>query len=113
MSTSRTSGAHALVFGASGLIGWALVDELLKGYPRDNRFSKVTALVNRPLRIENSYWPTPDSSRPDLQLLSGINLASGTVEEFTEMLREQVAGIETVTHVYYFGEWFERVSTLR
>ncbi|KAF2493652.1 hypothetical protein BU16DRAFT_573851 [Lophium mytilinum] len=103
MSTSRTSGAHALVFGASGLIGWALVDELVKGYPGDNTFSKVTALVNRPLSIENSYWPTPDPSRPELQLLSGINLASGTVEEFTEVLREQVAGIETVTHVYYFA----------
>ncbi|KAF2808145.1 uncharacterized protein BDZ99DRAFT_445317 [Mytilinidion resinicola] len=103
MSTSRASGAHALVFGASGLIGWALVDELLKGYPENSTFSKVAALVNRPLNIENSYWPTPDRSRPELQLISGINLASGTIEEFTEVMKEKVVGIEAVTHVYYFA----------
>ncbi|KAH9218272.1 hypothetical protein DL95DRAFT_434371 [Leptodontidium sp. 2 PMI_412] len=78
------SANHALVFGASGVAGWGLVNELLKNYPKEGTFPKVTAVVNRPLKVEDAYWPPPSPSRPDLQL-------------------EKVKDIESVTHAYYFA----------
>lgn len=94
---------HALVFGASGLIGWAIVDQLLCNYPCQGTFDTITALVNRPLAIQDSFWPLEVEGRPELQLSSGINLAQGTVESITELLKLKVQGIEDVTHVFYFG----------
>ncbi|KAJ7733330.1 hypothetical protein B0H16DRAFT_1426787 [Mycena metata] len=93
--------AHALVYGASGLAGWGVVEQLLENYPMKGAFSKVTAVVNRPISIADSLWPTPES--PTLDLIAGINLAEGSVEDFTALLAEQVNDIATVTHVYYFA----------
>lgn len=60
---------HALVMGASGSAGWALVDELLKGY---GDFGSVSALVNRPLTLEGAGWtPSADCS---LQIISAVDL---------------------------------------
>lgn len=88
----------ALVFGASGLAGWGVVDQLLSNYPSEGTFSKVTALVNRPLKADDSYWPSP--SLPKLSLISGINLTSeGFMDEFVS----KVEDIGSVTHVFYFG----------
>lgn len=101
-----TSSAHALVFGASGFAGWGVVDQLLESYPDHGTFSRVTALVNRPLDFVDSGWPSPSSSGPELDLVSGIDLTHGTVEEFTALLKERVEGIATVTHVFYFGDIF-------
>ncbi|KAJ7124438.1 hypothetical protein C8R44DRAFT_703904 [Mycena epipterygia] len=92
--------AHALVFGASGLAGWGVVEQLLENYPAEGTFSKVTAVVNRPITIADSLWPTPAS--PTLDLVTNINLTEGTVEEFTALLKEKVKDISAVTHVYYF-----------
>lgn len=102
-SLGDKSPRHALVYGASGLSGWATVDQLLSNYPTTGTFSKVTALVNRPLSFQDSFWPeaTPDS--PELQLVSGANLLSGSVKEFAAWLRKHVKGVESVTHIYYFG----------
>lgn len=95
---------HALVFGASGLVGWAVVDQLLGNYPVKDTFSEITALVNRPLKIEDSYWTPPSPGpQPELQLVSGINLMQGTVEEFTALMAEKVKDMGTVTHVFYFA----------
>lgn len=101
------SGAHALVFGASGLAGWAVVDQLLENYPAEGTFSKVTALVNRPLSVAESYWPSPSPSRPKLELVCNVNLAEGRVEEFTALLKEKVEDIGNVTHAFYFGMFDE------
>ncbi|KAJ7661383.1 hypothetical protein DFH06DRAFT_1281487 [Mycena polygramma] len=98
--TCSTTHAHALVFGASGLAGWGVVEQLLENYPAKGTFSKVTAVVNRPINVADSLWPTPDS--PSLDLVTGINLAQGTVESFTALLAEKVKHISNVTHVYYF-----------
>lgn len=95
--------AHALVFGASGLAGWGVVDQLLSNYPAEGTFAKVTALVNRPLTVAESYWPSPSPSRPKLNLVSNLNLAEGTVEEFTALLKGKVEDIADVTHAFYFG----------
>ncbi|KAF8169036.1 hypothetical protein K438DRAFT_1909566 [Mycena galopus ATCC 62051] len=91
---------HALVFGASGLAGWGVVDQLLQNYPAKGTFSKVTAAVNRPITLAESLWLTPES--PALDLVTGINLAEGSVESFTALLGEKIKDISTVTHVYYF-----------
>lgn len=97
------TGYHALVFGASGVAGWGLVEQLLDNYPKEGTFSKVTAVVNRPLSVKNSYWPSPSPSRPELQLVSGVNLLNGTIQEFASALKKKVEEIETVTHAFYFG----------
>lgn len=94
---------HALVFGASGNVGWGVVDQLLSNYPAPGIFSQVTALVNRPLTLEDSCWPLDQTTGPGLQLVSGVNLVEGTVESVSELLRSKVKNIDNVTHVFYFG----------
>lgn len=97
-----SSGGHALVFGASGLAGWGVVEQLLEQYPAKGTFDKVTAVVNRPINAADALWPTPDS--PTLDLVTNINLMAGTVETFTKLLKDKVKDIASVTHVYYFGD---------
>ena len=87
---------HALVLGASGIIGWACVNALLSGYPTEDAFRKVTALTNRPLDPETNLWPT--SSK--LQLISGIDILEGDQQQLEKTLQER-ASIATVTHVYF------------
>jgi nucleoside-diphosphate-sugar epimerase len=93
--------AHALVFGASGIAGWGVVEQLLDNFPAKGTFSNVTAVVNRPMRIVDSFWPTPDS--PALDLVTNIDLTQGTVETLAAILKDKVENIAAVTHVYYFG----------
>lgn len=92
---------HALVFGATGLLGWAVVDQLLSGYPNAGSFSRVTAVSNRPVKASDTMWSSGSSGSPELQLVSGVNLQEDHVEE---QLREKVVAMDTVTHVFYFGE---------
>lgn len=96
------SNNHALVIGASGLIGWSVVNQLLRCYPTEGTFTRVTALVNRPLNLETCFWPKATDSAPELNLISGINLLS-TDEELEATLKERVANVGSITHVYYFG----------
>lgn len=96
---------HAIVYGASGLIGWALVDQLLNAYPEAGSFSKVTAVTNRPLNASESHWPEPgDLHRPDLQLVSNVDLRRGYGGLLANSLKQVVDDVESVTHVYYLGE---------
>jgi hypothetical protein len=86
---------HALIFGASGISGWALVKEALC-YPNPTAFAKVTALTNRPLSFSDSQWP--EDKR--LQLISGIDLTS-PVADVVQLLKG-IPSIETVSHVFLF-----------
>nr|OQO29476.1 hypothetical protein B0A51_02783 [Rachicladosporium sp. CCFEE 5018] len=105
-STDQTKN-HALIYGATGIQGWAIVNELLKGYPSPDSFSKVTALVNRP-PSENMLWPKSDK----LQVISGIDLQIKDGQEALEkQMREKVPGIETVTHVFFFAYIFKEDPT--
>jgi nucleoside-diphosphate-sugar epimerase len=97
------SNHHALVIGASGVIGWSVVNQLLQPYPSSTPFKKITALTNRPLKLEDSFWPDNAPSRPALSLVSGINLHCDD-DEFAESLEKKVADVASVTHVYYSGE---------
>lgn len=92
---------HALVIGASGLIGWSVVNELLQDAPRQS-FRKVTALVNRPLSLQESFWPAPSNGRPKLQLVSGANLLCDDAE-LEGFLKKNVQDVTSISHVYYFG----------
>ncbi|KAJ5947871.1 hypothetical protein N7466_000886 [Penicillium verhagenii] len=92
---------HAIVFGASGLIGWSLVNQLLSSYPSVGTFSKVTAITNRPITVSDSHWPESASNQPDLQLVSGIDLRDGDGATLAEALKRTVRDVESVTHIYY------------
>lgn len=91
---------HALVFGATGLVGWAVVDQLLSGYPTSTTFASITGVSNRPVDASRAFWPEEPDTRPELQLVSGVNLQS---DDVLDQLRKKVAGIEKTTHVFYFG----------
>ncbi|RBR23695.1 uncharacterized protein FIESC28_03491 [Fusarium coffeatum] len=90
---------HAIVFGATGLIGWAAVNQILSNYPAAGTFASVTAVSNRPVDADRTFWPKESDPKPNLQLVSGIDLKSGGLEAH---LKEKVAGIDRVTHVFYF-----------
>ncbi|KAI8627892.1 hypothetical protein F5Y19DRAFT_440263 [Xylariaceae sp. FL1651] len=92
---------HAIVFGASGLIGWAVVDHLLRSDPEYDTFSKVTAVTNREVKVSESNWPEPSANRPYLQLISGIDLRHGDGFSLANSLKQAAKDIESVTHIYY------------
>lgn len=85
---------HALVFGASGICGWAIANQCLS-YPSKDTFKQITALTNRPLSKEDSGWPV--ESR--LNLVSGIDLTLSE-EEIYDALRSKT-NTQNVTHVFY------------
>lgn len=99
---SETAPRHALVTGASGLAGWAVVNEILNEYPTKGTFAKVTAVVNRPLSVPRARWPT--ASGVQFQLVSGVNLTTGLLTDTVTQLREKIPDLETVTHLYHSGK---------
>jgi len=90
----------ALIFGASGVTGWAFVNEMLNDYPKKQIWTKVHALTNRPLKAEDSLWPKDDR----LNIVSGIDLLKGSQDDLERELRN-IDAIEKVTHVYYLGRY--------
>jgi nucleoside-diphosphate-sugar epimerase len=102
-------GNHALVFGATGIQGWAVVNQILKGYPSADAFDKVTALTNRPI-TEEMLWP--ESKK--LQVVSGINLLTDKGQEALEKeMKEKIPDVDTVTHMFFFGMISLRAFCLR
>ncbi|EXJ84554.1 hypothetical protein A1O3_05223 [Capronia epimyces CBS 606.96] len=94
---------HALVFGGSGVTGWAVVDQLLNDDPASGgtgTWSRVTALTNRPLTLEASQW-RPKTGQ--LQIVSGLNLLKGDQDSLEEAMKSKIPDIHTVTHVFYFA----------
>lgn len=99
MGSTGTMANYALIFGATGIQGWAVTNQLLAGYPTTDSFSTVTALANRK-PSENMLWPKSEK----LQVVSGINLLTEDGQEALEkQMKETVPGIECVTHVFFFG----------
>ncbi|VUC28756.1 unnamed protein product [Clonostachys rosea] len=88
----------ALIFGASGVTGWAFVNEILNDYPQNGIWTGVHALTNRPLSAEKAFWPKDDR----LVITSGIDLLEGTQENLNSKLGS-IPGIEKVTHVFYLA----------
>jgi hypothetical protein len=89
----------ALIFGASGVSGWAFVNEILNDYPRKGIWDRVYALTNRPLSQKTAMWPDD----PRLHLVSGIDLLEGSQEDLEDKLKSKIKGVKQVTHVYYLG----------
>ncbi|KAJ6002418.1 hypothetical protein N7451_004965 [Penicillium sp. IBT 35674x] len=96
-NTVPQNGHHAVVFGCSGINGWALVNQLLSGYPSPDSFSRVTAIANRPFTAAEARWPEDDR----LQIITGIDLLGQDDASLVKALTEKVQSIETVSHVYY------------
>lgn len=95
---------HAVVIGASGLIGWGVVNELLaQGSIAAGVFDRVTALVNRPISRDHMLWPDKHPDQPELLMVDGVNLMDDE-EKITGMLTDRIPDADTITHVYYFGE---------
>ncbi|KAM5369319.1 hypothetical protein ACJZ2D_009038 [Fusarium nematophilum] len=94
------SSNHALVFGASGITGWAITNLILNGYPTPDAFDSVTALTNRPLSPEAAQWPPSNK----LQVVSGIDILTPKgVPGLVNELQSKVKHINKVTHVYFFA----------
>ncbi|KAJ0413622.1 hypothetical protein BJY00DRAFT_296626 [Aspergillus carlsbadensis] len=87
----------ALVFGASGISGWA-VTKCALSYPTPTTFSRIIGLTNRPLPFEKSGLPHD----PRLELYSGVNLRE-SLDEVLVKLQDTVPNLEDVTHVYYLA----------
>ncbi|KAI0028560.1 hypothetical protein K488DRAFT_58296 [Vararia minispora EC-137] len=86
----------ALVFGASGVSGWATARELLR-YPDPTTFTRVVALSNRTLSRDKALL-----NDPRLELASGVDLTR-PVNLVVEALREKVRDVDQVTHVYWYA----------
>ena len=95
---------HAIVYGASGLIGWAAVNQILKSYPDAGAFFRVTAVMNRPLKRSEAHWPDQSSQQPpQLELVSGIDIGHEDETTVANALKSAVDHLETVTHIFYLG----------
>ncbi|KAF9895130.1 hypothetical protein FE257_000032 [Aspergillus nanangensis] len=88
-------GKHALVFGASGISGWALMNQTLS-YPTPSTFRRVTGLCNRPLAPEDSFLPDD----PRLNIVAGVDLTA-SVETVTSQLKAKVPEVDTVEIVFF------------
>lgn len=95
---SITSDKVALVFGASGISGWAVTRSLLE-YPTPSTFSRVIGLTHRPQTREELGLPDD----PRLEVYSGVNLRAD-LEEVMNQMHETVRQLDQVTHVYYLGK---------
>ncbi|KAL4737933.1 hypothetical protein BDV11DRAFT_206399 [Aspergillus similis] len=93
--------SHAIVFGAAGLLGWATLNQLLSGYPSSSPFSRVTAVLNRPVSEPDLSLPS-GPNRPLFGLVSGINLLQTTADDLAKQLKERVPVAQGITHVFYF-----------
>jgi hypothetical protein len=96
-ANSSPSGLQALVFGASGITGWAITNSALT-YPTPSTFSRVIGLTARPLGLEAAGFP----SDPRLELYAGLDL-SKDVDDIVGYLCK-IKHIEEITHVYFAGK---------
>ncbi|KAJ5407791.1 hypothetical protein N7509_001674 [Penicillium cosmopolitanum] len=91
---------HAIVFGCTGISGWALVNQLLSGYPAIDTFEKVTAISNRPFDLDDAQWPCEDDDTR-LQIVSGLDLLAEDDISLQRILSEKVSSVRTVSHIYF------------
>ncbi|CAH0055081.1 unnamed protein product [Clonostachys solani] len=87
--------ANALIFGASGISGWSLLNQT-RIYPSEKAFKRITGTTNRPLALGHALIPEDDR----IKIVSGIDLRAG-VEEVVAKLQGQIPDIATVTHVFF------------
>jgi nucleoside-diphosphate-sugar epimerase len=86
----------ALVFGASGITGWAILREALK-YPTSSTVHRVIGLTNRPLDRSKSFLPEDNR----LVIVSGVDLTAAVDDVVAKLAG--IDGIKDVTDVYFAG----------
>lgn len=86
---------HALILGASGISGWALLDQC-RNYPTPTTFSKITGTTNRPLSLSDALIPAD----PRINLVNGIDFTK-SVPEVKDLLKQKIPDIDGVTHVFF------------
>lgn len=99
--------AHALILGASGISGWSILNQARR-YPTPTTFSRITGTTNRPLSLERAQIPLDDR----IQLVSGVDFTKA-VDEVVTSLKEKIADVHTVTHVFFTGKhshWLPNVA---
>jgi len=96
-NSALRQGRAALIFGASGITGWAIAREATQ-YPSIDAFTRIIGLTNRPLEKESARLPNDNR----IQLVSGLDLTTG-VSAVTSKL-QAIDGIEDVTDVYFAGK---------
>jgi hypothetical protein len=99
------TGLQALVFGASGITGWAITNSALS-YPTITTSTRILALTSRPLSLRDLGF----HSDPRLQLYSGLDL-SQDAESITQNLKK-IDRIDEITHVYFAGKIVTMVADL-
>jgi hypothetical protein len=98
-AVTPSSDNHALIFGASGITGWSIANLLLSStVPAAKSFSRVTALTNRPLKLEDTLWPESEKLQ-----MGTVNLMHENGQEGLEEDLKKLEGIADVSHVYFFG----------
>ncbi|CAN9421211.1 unnamed protein product [Alternaria alternata] len=81
--------SHALIFGASGISGWALLNQIT-AYPTPTTFSRITGLSNRPLTLDQAQLPADSrlNLTGDFESLKKVN---------TDLLRVAIEAVEQVS----------------
>jgi hypothetical protein len=90
--------AHALILGASGISGWAVMNQA-RDYPSPSTFARITGTTNRPLTLEKAQ--IPDDNR--IRLVSGVDFTK-SVNEVVAQLQAKIPDVDTVTHVFFTGK---------
>jgi hypothetical protein len=91
---SFTEDNQALVLGASGITGWAIVKEALT-YPTSTTFSRVIGLTSRPLTVKDAGLP--QDAR--LQLYANLDLSKDIAGIIAYL--HAIPNIKHITHVYF------------
>ncbi|KAF3002722.1 hypothetical protein E8E14_002454 [Neopestalotiopsis sp. 37M] len=87
--------AHALIFGASGISGWSLLNQT-RVYPSPTSFARITGTTNRPLSLEQAQLPKDDR----VKIVHGVDLTK-PVDEVVLSLKDKIPDVHTVTHVFF------------
>ncbi|KIW01511.1 uncharacterized protein PV09_06989 [Verruconis gallopava] len=90
-----SSEMHALVFGASGVSGWGVMNQLLS-YPTPTAWTSIAGTTNRPLTASQALLPND----PRLSLVSGIDLTNPP-SAIAKSLKEKVKHVDKITHVFF------------
>lgn len=98
VSTELRTMAHALIFGASGISGWSILNQA-RNYPSSSTFSRITGLTNRPFSLEQAQLPEDER----IQIVPGIDLTK-SVDEVAHLLKQKVPNVESVSHVFFTGD---------
>ena len=91
---------QALVFGASGISGWAIVRECLS-HPSPSTFSRIVALSKKPLSKNDFLLPEEQTIK--LETYGGIDLTA-KLEELVDSFKK-IPALNEITHVYYTGKY--------